>query len=68
VRFWFDLLGRLRDALLSAVIEDEDLVEDGRFVEKVWCATSPEPTDEYQPRPAVENIVLSRVREISPAR
>jgi hypothetical protein len=50
------------------VIEDEDLVEDGRFIEKVWCATSPEPTDEYQPRPAVENIVLSRVREISPAR
>jgi hypothetical protein len=34
-RLLVDLLGQLRDALLSAVIEDEDLVEDARFIEKV---------------------------------
>jgi len=30
-----DLLGQLRDALMAAVMEDEKLIEDARFVEKV---------------------------------
>lgn len=34
-RLLVDLLGQLRETLLTAVIEDEGLVEDGRFIEKV---------------------------------
>jgi hypothetical protein len=35
VRLLVDLLGQLRDALLNAVIENENLIEDSRFIEKV---------------------------------
>ena len=34
-RLLIDLLGQFRDGLLEAVLADEDLVEDGRFVEKL---------------------------------
>lgn len=34
-RLLVDLLGQFRDALLEAVVADEKLVEDGRFVEKL---------------------------------
>ncbi len=34
-RLLVDLLGQFRDALLEAVVSDEELVEDGRFVEKL---------------------------------
>lgn len=34
-RLLIDLLGQLRDAIYDAVLGDEDLVEDGAFVEKV---------------------------------